>query len=470
MYKLLKISILTIFLMSGYLQAAGNYIYAIVSPTQLMDSSYVIQFKIENKDSLVQLKSWPTGGIARSSTANSRIITDEPGKFLYITNVESDDISVFQILENGILSPVEGSPFKTQYASPFYLALHPSNKFLYTTHKSGLCWFDVAENGALSLKDSLYYPTIDSIPYYFNPRQMQISPDGVYLYMIDMMVGVRAYHIDSENGSLTELPGSPFSYTPLKRASKLYFSKGSDSLFVFDLDEGIFAFSINQDGSLEQISESALVSIQELSPVATFSTDYRYMFYGTKGRIYAFTSAGEPFMQFVSQVGLGYSNIYWISQIINYAPANVIYSFSKNKIFQHGYDNSGKFTIIREPLIVNTDESYELDGAVLIENIATGIQSDNKNNMVNHFALEQNYPNPFNPNTIISYQLSDVSRVELSIYNVIGQKVATLISEQQQAGRHRVTWNAGGFPSGVYFYKLQTDKGQMQSKKLLLIK
>jgi len=93
-------------------------------------------------------------------------------------------------------------------------------------------------------------------------------------------------------------------------------------------------------------------------------------------------------------------------------------------------------------------------------------------------ALYQNYPNPFNPTTTISYslggppseQLSAFSDVELSIYNLSGQKVATLVSEKQPAGKYEVHWDASGMASGVYLYRLSTDQGFSQTRKLILLK
>jgi len=86
------------------------------------------------------------------------------------------------------------------------------------------------------------------------------------------------------------------------------------------------------------------------------------------------------------------------------------------------------------------------------------------------FKLNQNYPNPFNPSTIISYQLPITSDVDLSIYNLLGQKVATLVSEKQDSGIYSLEWNAYGFASGVYFYKLQTTQGFIETKKLILMR
>jgi len=87
-----------------------------------------------------------------------------------------------------------------------------------------------------------------------------------------------------------------------------------------------------------------------------------------------------------------------------------------------------------------------------------------------HFGLNQNYPNPFNSSTVISYQLPKSSNVDLSVYNLLGQKVATLVSQYQQAGRYDVAWDATGFNSGIYFYRLKTPDGFKKTRKLVLLK
>ena len=84
------------------------------------------------------------------------------------------------------------------------------------------------------------------------------------------------------------------------------------------------------------------------------------------------------------------------------------------------------------------------------------------------FALDQNYPNPFNPTTIINYQLSTSNDVELSIFNTLGQKIVTLVSEYQQAGSHSVTWDGSDMASGVYYYILTSGDFQDVKKMVLL--
>ena len=85
------------------------------------------------------------------------------------------------------------------------------------------------------------------------------------------------------------------------------------------------------------------------------------------------------------------------------------------------------------------------------------------------FTLSQNYPNPFNPETVIEYTLPVRSDVKLTIYNLRGEEVALLINGTVPAGNHRVSWDASGFASGVYIYKLIAGDF-VQTKKMLLLK
>ncbi len=71
------------------------------------------------------------------------------------------------------------------------------------------------------------------------------------------------------------------------------------------------------------------------------------------------------------------------------------------------------------------------------------------------FVLQQNYPNPFNNSTMIHYQLPMICEVVLSVYNILGQKVTTLVAEEQQAGSYKVEWDASKIASGVYLYRIE---------------
>ncbi|MCL5019693.1 MAG: T9SS type A sorting domain-containing protein, partial [Patescibacteria group bacterium] len=96
-------------------------------------------------------------------------------------------------------------------------------------------------------------------------------------------------------------------------------------------------------------------------------------------------------------------------------------------------------------------------------------------NLPTNFALEQNYPNPFNPTTTIKYQLPKDAQVQMVIYNILGQEVKTVISEQLPAGIHEVKWDAtdkfgNKVASGIYIYRMETNTGFAQARKVVFMK
>ena len=85
------------------------------------------------------------------------------------------------------------------------------------------------------------------------------------------------------------------------------------------------------------------------------------------------------------------------------------------------------------------------------------------------YNLSQNYPNPFNPVTKISYSLPKSGIITLKVYDILGKEVATLVNELKNAGNYSVDFNASSFPSGIYFYKLESN-GFNDVKKMILVK
>lgn len=93
-----------------------------------------------------------------------------------------------------------------------------------------------------------------------------------------------------------------------------------------------------------------------------------------------------------------------------------------------------------------------------------------------HFALYQNSPNPFNPSTTIAYDLPEATDVTLTVYNLSGQKVATLVTGKQKAGHYEVEWDGQdesgqAVASGVYLYRLETGKqGFVETRRMMLVR
>lgn len=121
----------------------------------------------------------------------------------------------------------------------------------------------------------------------------------------------------------------------------------------------------------------------------------------------------------------------------------------------------------------NGNESpYSLE--ISEDNIITSIGDDNSKNLPNVFRLDQNYPNPFNPTTHISYQLPKSVYVNLTIYNVLGVKIRTLVNEWKSTGFYEVEWDGkdesgNGVSSGIYIYRINAGK-YSESKKMAFMK
>jgi len=90
------------------------------------------------------------------------------------------------------------------------------------------------------------------------------------------------------------------------------------------------------------------------------------------------------------------------------------------------------------------------------------------------FVLYQNYPNPFNPSTVIEFSLpEDVNNLQLTIYDVLGQRVTQLVNTSLIAGRYSYQWDAGNVATGMYIYELRTNSatgGFVSVKKMILLK
>jgi hypothetical protein len=107
---------------------------------------------------------------------------------------------------------------------------------------------------------------------------------------------------------------------------------------------------------------------------------------------------------------------------------------------------------------IDFDGSYEFSKIVEVNSLP-----------ILSFELKQNYPNPFNPITTITFTLPADNDVKLIVLNSIGEVVEILVDELQTEGKYEVVWNAEGFPSGVYFYKLETNDF-VDIKKMILLR
>lgn len=108
-------------------------------------------------------------------------------------------------------------------------------------------------------------------------------------------------------------------------------------------------------------------------------------------------------------------------------------------------------------------------GYVRITDIKTTAVQRSESDVPEEYALEKNYPNPFNPSTTIRFSLPEKSKVELTVFNVLGKQVASPVDKTMQAGRHQVTFNASGLSSGIYIYKIEAGHFS-KIRKMVVVK
>jgi hypothetical protein len=137
-----------------------------------------------------------------------------------------------------------------------------------------------------------------------------------------------------------------------------------------------------------------------------------------------------------------------------------------NPTFAGSYDTPG----YARDVFVEDRYVYLADGGSLIIlrfNTQTGVKAGD--NYPKELSFNQNYPNPFNESTIIEYSLTTLSDVTIEIFDILGNRVETLFSGRQTAGKHRAVWNAENFSTGAYFYRVQSGE-IAESQKMILIK
>lgn len=143
--------------------------------------------------------------------------------------------------------------------------------------------------------------------------------------------------------------------------------------------------------------------------------------------------------------------------------------FISNKVYLNG-DSTHISSILQSPQLSGllSDEGVIKKPFYPPSDIFT--KTDNRNdNYPIDFKLNQNYPNPFNPTTKINYNLSKISFINLSIYNILGEKIVTLVSKKQGAGNYSIEWNAIANAAGTYVCILKAGSYK-QCRKMLLIR
>lgn len=133
-------------------------------------------------------------------------------------------------------------------------------------------------------------------------------------------------------------------------------------------------------------------------------------------------------------------------------------------------DADGVLEIVFQTFYISAPSRYHCYDS----DVSVGVRDDEHSPLPESVKLGQNFPNPFNPTTEISFSVPKAGHVTLTVFNILGQKLATLVDQELSAGEHSVIWDGRNekgetAASGVYFYSLQTAEAS-ESRKMLLVK
>jgi hypothetical protein len=166
------------------------------------------------------------------------------------------------------------------------------------------------------------------------------------------------------------------------------------------------------------------------------------------------------------------NNTYWTYDLylIGNEPRYVNIPIREFESGASGVLNLDDMKIIR--LTIRKGTAEDGTGTIYLDDISftdvpTKIAGGNRTTP-NVFRLYPNFPNPFNPSTTIAYALPEAGSVQIFVYNMLGEKVATLVDEKQSAGLNTIEWDASTLPSGLYFYNISAGRFQAQQKCLLV--
>jgi hypothetical protein len=227
-------------------------------------------------------------------------------------------------------------------------------------------------------------------------------------------------------------PGSANSYSLLPVSQYVHAAATESRLAVGQIDVGAYEYG-NMTVPVELGSFSAALSQDGVCLVwQTFSESSNFGFEVQRSR------GEDPFETIGFVKGQG-----WSTQLHSYT-------------FQDRSVVAGSYAYRLKQIDLNGDFEFSPVSKVTV-------------NKPGFFELDQNYPNPFNPETTITFRLDAREHIELTIFNIRGERVAELLSEEREAGEHRIIWNAGNLPGGVYVYQLNKS-GTLLRKKLLLLK
>lgn len=320
--------------------------------------------------------------------------------------------------------------------------------------------------GIIKNREVIFYWALENFDYSF-PNTVLYEPDSNYIYVstttdyFEFYGGVYRGKYDTNSTILekvtTGLPAYP--------STVLLAQNSKNQLFAAVDGNGVYRS--NDRGLTWQIKNNGLTDLH----IRIIKIDHENNIYAiTSSEIFRSTDDGESWYKLINN-----HNYYIIDLDID--SLNNLYMAVSSQIFKstdHGvnwfeFGNSFVYGIVNGIFINDSSYLYVYtnNGVYRSPDPITNASEYNEHTLTS-FLLHQNYPNPFNPITNIEYQIPNPGFVSLKIYDVLGNEITNLVSEEKPAGIYSVEFNGIGFPSGVYFYKLQAGNFSQVKKMILL--
>jgi len=322
-----------------------------------------------------------------------------------------------------------------------------------------------------------------NIPVYKDPSIIPDDASGAFYCWEDQPSSSESYvyvaHVGADGRLIFPLNGIKASTdaTRLHHNPSISYIPTGEQLFLFWLEQnqsqsmfGIYGQKFNSAGDRLWTDEGKTfipLGERSISFVSGAVTDTSiYVSYFQNSAPNAFDNGVKAF--YINTDG----QFYWQTKILSAASLG-----NKDDLLMVINTEDRAFCVWKDERDDNGDiyaQNINPDGT--LGNTVSGVEPRDAG-LVHRFQLEQNYPNPFgvsrsmgsNPVTVIRYQLSVVSNVELTVYNTLGQVVRRLVHEVQGAGKYAVTLDARGLPGGIYWYRLTAD-GETFTRKMVLIR
>ncbi|MCK4404588.1 MAG: beta-propeller fold lactonase family protein [candidate division Zixibacteria bacterium] len=380
------------------------------------------------------------------------------GTRIYVTNSASNDVSVIDVETNDVVTIIPVGQ------TPWGIAVSPDGSKVYVANKNDNTLFTI---------NTVSNTVIDTIPVGSNPWGIAINPSGTKAYVANSGSGtVSVLDIASQTiiGTVT-VGSSPHWLTFTPDGRHVYVSNtgsGSVSIIEAGIDTVIQTVIVGNDpegiivlpdGSEVYVGTDSTVSVINTSDysVTTIFLDPPVPFWRNKIVPIAVADPTSRFAGRVTTGGVPLDSVLVRALQEGVEEARAITNASGDYCVFNLKSGTYDIEVSAEGYVPQALASVGVSvGRTTILNFSlssTSVPTDE--DVTRKFELGQNFPNPFNASTTISYELPRKSFVILTIYNLLGQEIETLVNDERAPGKHQVQWDAKNFASGIYFYRLK---------------